>query len=280
MCEAASFIVTETDVLSHPHSDSHTDILAYHNIKDTSDNPRFVRVEIVPSTRNYNEPLATWKYKTDQDIVPHWYDAVEVEDRVRNALPAWAKRLNVLDMQELYNPIHPFKIKPKRMSETNKVMLIKNWASVGDSVWDSVRDSVWDSVWASGGASVWDSVRDSVRASVGDSVWDSGAASVWDSVMDSVRASVRDSVWASVRDSVWASVRDSVWDSVWAYIGSCCPGITKWRYAENLGPTPWVALRELWLAGYVPSFDGTTWRLHAGPKAAVVFEVKASDLNK
>lgn len=47
--------------------------------------------------------------------------------------------------------------------------IMKNKASVGDSV----RDSVWASVGASVGDSVWASVGDSVRASVRDSVWDS-----------------------------------------------------------------------------------------------------------
>jgi len=107
-------------------------------------------------------------------------------------------------------------------------------------VWVSVRDSVWDSVWAS----------------VGDSVW----------------ASVRDSVWASVGDSVWASVGASVGDSVWAYTGGLFPNITQWKYAEKLGPDPWRPFLTLWYAGYVPSFDGKTWRLHAGKDAKIVLE--------
>jgi len=74
--------------------------------------------------------------------------------------------------------------------------------------------------------------------------------------------------------SVGASVRASVGASVWAYVGSLFPLITEWKYAENLGPTPWQPLRELWLGGYVPSFDGTLWRLHAGPNADVVYTMK------
>ena len=31
---------------------------------------------------------------------------------------------------------------------------------------------------------------------------------------------------------------------------------------------------RLWYGGYVPSYDGTTWRLHAGPKAKIVHELK------
>jgi len=122
----------------------------------------------------------------------------------------------------------------------------------------------------------WASVRASVRASAGDSV----CASVWDSVWDSVWASVWASVWTGVGDSVranmWASVRAGVWDSagdsVGAYAGGLFPRIRIWKYAEELGPHPWNPLLRLWYAGIVPSFDGNEWRLHAGPKAAIIWQ--------
>jgi hypothetical protein len=37
---------------------------------------------------------------------------------------------------------------------------------------------------------------------------------------------------------------------------------------------------KLWEMGLVPSFDGTTWRLHTGKKAKVVFEINADELRK
>jgi len=93
----------------------------------------------------------------------------------------------------------------------------------------------------------------------------------------SVRASVGDSVWASVWASVWDSVGASVRDSVWAYIGSLFTNTTKWKYLEGV-ENPWGSLRNLWLGGYVPSFDGKTWRLHAGIKAEIVFEISKEEL--
>ena len=101
-------------------------------------------------------------------------------------------------------------------------------------------------------------------------------ASVHDSVRASVRASVRDSVHASV----YASVHASVYDSVHAYIGSLFHNITKWKYCPDNMKHPWKSLRKLWLGGFVPSFDGKTWRLHAGLKAKVVFEISAEELRK
>ena len=106
---------------------------------------------------------------------------------------------------------------------------------------------------------VWASVSDSVGASVGALVGASVRTSVRDSVRDSVRASVVDSVWGSVG----ASVRTSVRDSVWAYFSSFFAIEYKIDFSSGV---------KLWNAGLVPSFDGTTWRLHSGKNADVVYE--------
>ena len=87
----------------------------------------------------------------------------------------------------------------------------------------------------------------------------------WASVWDSVRASVWDSVRASVRDSVRDSVLDSVWDSVYAYISS----FIAIEYTHD-----YTSAIKLWEVGLVPSFDGTTWRLHTGKDAHVVYEME------
>jgi len=104
--------------------------------------------------------------------------------------------------------------------------------------------------WLKQWASVVDSVRDSVRDSVGVSVWASVGASVWASVWDSVGDSVGDSVW------------DSVWDSVRAYIGS----FFDIEYKYDFSPAV-----KLWERGLVASYDGTTWRLHTGKNAKIVY---------
>ena len=69
--------------------------------------------------------------------------------------------------------------------------------------------------------------------------------------------------WASVWASVRASVRDSVGASVGAYFGSLFP---IWDGAYRFQPAV-----DLWRAGLTPSFDGKTWRLHAGPNGQIVY---------
>ena len=169
-------------------------------------------------------------------------------------------------LSEAIFPIHPLHgnpRKPQKQDINNLILWASVMASVRASVWDSVWDSVGDSVWASVWASVGNSVRDSVGASVRSSVW----ASVRDSVMDSVGA------------SVGAPVRSSVWDSVVAYMSGLFPNIDEWKYIKHeKGINPFKPCIDLWYRGFIPSFDGTTWRLHSGKYGATVFEIKKSDI--
>jgi hypothetical protein len=79
--------------------------------------------------------------------------------------------------------------------------------------------------------------------------------------------------WDSVGDSVWDSVGDSVWDSVGGYTSSFF-NISKWKYiTHKKGENPFQPCIDLWESGFVPSFDGKTWRLHKGKKAKIVHEL-------
>ena len=70
----------------------------------------------------------------------------------------------------------------------------------------------------------------------------------------------------------WASVGVSVWDSVGAYMSSLFPNIKKWeRIDHEIGVNPFQSAIDLWHRGFVPSFDGKTWRLHSGKNAEIVY---------
>ena len=272
MCRAASFIVTrEYKVFFHPTKDSHQDIIDYHKLYEGNNRINLVPVEISPPNMNFNIPFDKWVFLTDLKETPDWYDTIKAEKAVRAELPNWFKKLEGANLKEISNPVNPFKIKPKKLSEKDAKELVNQWASVWasvwNSVWNSVGGSVGGSVRASVGTSVWNSVGDSVRASIGDSVRASVGGSVWGSV------------WGSVRDSVWGSVKDSVG----GYIGGLFPHITEWKYAEKLGKNrknPWKPLQTLWYKGYVPSFDGKVWRLHCGKKAEVKYQWTKEELEK
>jgi hypothetical protein len=258
MCKPASFIVTHGN---RAHwsvtTDSHHEIIAEHGLRETDarGDIALVPVEVTPPDGNLSLPLSKWSFAVDfaghsRDL-PEWWDEEKAEKACRAALKDWAAvRLRGWRVKEAFSPVHPFKVAPVAMTREEVLVLVRDWASVRDSVWASVGASVRASVWASAWASVGDSVRDSVWASVG----------------------------ASVRASVWASVGAPVRDSVWAYTGSLFSNIKTWNYTDH--KDPWGSIRKLWISGYVPSFGGTTWRVHAYKDARVVYEFTKAEVSK
>jgi hypothetical protein len=247
MCKAFSCLVTRGNkVYWKAGVDSHEGILKLYqkddcNLLDNKIPPlnTFARVEIVPPKEDYlNDNFLTWVYQIDEQLKPTFLKHKH-EDLCREALSEWGKRVYTFNIEEARNPIHPFEIVPPKKITEKHLSLLKQVASVRDSV----RTSVWDSVG--------DSVRDSVWASVGASVW----------------------------DSVWPSVGASVWDSVWAYAGSFFPiEEWKYvDYSNPLfkrGKYPFQPFVDLWKMGLVPSFDGKTWRLNGGKDAKILWEGK------
>jgi len=215
--------------------DSHSSITAYFNLDDDKVN----KYEYNPITRYFRKDSIN--LRDDSGICEKKVKKIKFDDIVPELL-----------IKKIFDPI---KSKKKRVIGKKEKALLKNWASVGASV----GDSVWASIRASVGDSGWDSIGDSVRASVGDSV---GA-----SIGDSVRASVGDSVWDSIGDSIRASIR--------VYMGSFF-NLKKWKYLKHKpGVYPYQCCVDLWEAGLVSSYDGTTWRLH-GYNAKILYENKGA----
>jgi hypothetical protein len=91
MCNAASMILKQNDILWLKDSDSHEDIINHYNLNDKSRTPDFVRVEITPKNNDYKLPIKKWVYKVDQDYLPDWYQPKEAEKAVRHELKNWYK---------------------------------------------------------------------------------------------------------------------------------------------------------------------------------------------
>ncbi len=254
MCKFLSIVTTEGGVFKYADWelrktnlkeswDSHSKLVEYFKLDDAKTN----KYEYNPLT---HELVA--------DSIVFEEDETKILERCK-ALD-FGKIVPALVLKPIVNPFTD--IKAKKVTKKD-IENLRKWSSV----WDLVSDSVWYSV----SASVWYSVRYSVSDSVRDSVGDS----VRYSVMDSVRYSV----WDSVRYSVRYSVSDSVSDSVYAYISSFF-NLEKWVGFDDLPAyvNPLQSGIDLWNRGFVPSFDGKIWRLHAGKDAKVVFEIKREEI--
>jgi len=181
----------------------------------------------------------------------HIITADETSTRVSECLPVSIisaeeqNRLAKFWLYEANHPINPLFVNGPELPKDRLHTLLADWVA---TVWDLSEVPVWESV----------------LHTIRNSMW----SSVWGSVWNSVWYPIGDSVVGAVRNSVGDSIRD---DSIGAtgYIGSLFPSIASWKGISR--PNPWASLRTLWLAGYLPSFDGSTWRLHRGPDAKVVF---------
>jgi hypothetical protein len=259
MCKAFSCVIGRDKTVTWRFgTDSHEDLIRIAGYKDDTLDPEkieFCRIEISPKNGSYLEP-DKWVFKIDMDVTPTWWTLAHKRACEREH-KKWIKELDKVLVRKPI--VRPFQITPPEKITDEHIQLVREWASVRDSVWDSVRGSVVDSV------------VDSVWDSVGDSVWDSVWYSVWDSVWYSVWYSVGASVWYSVWDSVGASVRDSVW----AYIGTffLLPR-SAWKYTDRIkcDGYPFQPAVTLWEMGLVASFDGNKWRLHGGPDGRVLWE--------
>jgi len=303
MCKPASMIIARKNrAVFSAKTDSHQDIIAEFGLSETDrlGEIDLVPVEITPPKGNLSLPLSKWEFGVDygeyKRELPEWWNADKAEAACRAKLPEWADtRLKGWRLKEAFKPINPFKLTPAEMSRDELLALVENWnsvyASVFDNVYASMHDSVCASVSASVSANVYTNVYASVYASVSDNVYasmhDSVCASVSDNVYASVCASVCDNVYASVcasvcdnvSDNVSASMHASVSANVYAYIGSLFTNIKEWKYLKGV-KNPWAALRKLWTSGYVPSFDGKVWRLHAHADARVVFEFTKKEIEQ
>jgi len=264
MCIAFSCIVDQVGKVTWKLGiDAHSELASFGGYQDRKLG-EFAKAEITPKNNDYLNP-DEWVFRFDESPVPAWCGTHEKELCLA-AHKKWLKQMDKIIIP--HSVVRPFKVTPPASIQPKHIRLLKKWASVGDSVMASVGDSLGDRVG--------DSVAASVVESVGHSLWHSVVESVGHSLWDSVVESVGHSLW----DSVVESVGPSVWDSVWAYTGSFFR-IPVWKYVKHhKGKYPYQPLIALWKTGIVPSFDGTTWRLHGGPKAAVLFSITTVKLKK
>jgi hypothetical protein len=272
MCKAFSCIITKNKKCYWKlNLDSHESLIDNFKLKEDDDTYKFVRVEVAPRNNNYLKP-DKWVFKIDEENMPDWFSPSHKEIVMKN-FRLWKKQLYTILVRKKI--VNPFKFRMVKKVSVKHVLLLKDWASIRCSFGHSVMDSVGYSVRDSVGYSVRDSVEYSVEYSVRDSVIIL--------IRNLVGCSVMDSVGYSVRDSVGYSVMDSVEYSVWAYIGSFFKLERKqWKYTDKIKTRgyPFQSMVDLWDMGLVPSFDGTTWRLHSGEKASIVFSINQKDLKK
>jgi len=170
--------------------------------------------------------------------------------------------------EEVVNPLNPLKIQTEPLGGKH-IELLRIWSQVCPQIWSRLWDQIWSQLWAQ--------TRDQVP--IWDQVWID-----WDQICYlQIWAQVCSSqIWAQTNNQIshqvrgvqamgpfWNPISDQIRDQIYAYIGSLFPGI---KLNDEI-TYPFQSISDLWKSGYVTSYDGKTWRLHAGEIAEIVYEL-------
>ena len=109
----------------------------------------------------------------------------------------------------------------------------------------------------------------------------------WDLLADSIGDSLRNFILSLLMDSLLSPIRDSLGDFIWKsledlirdLIGAYAFSFVKDEYITFKDIHKVKALISLWESGYLPVFDGKTWRILAGNNAHIVFEISREKLH-
>ena len=143
MCKAFSgVIVRSRKVYWKAGMDSHSDIYEHFRLSD-SEQGKTCPFEISPKNGNYISP-DEWVFKFD-DGIPEWWKQSH-ETACWSAFRKWKKEFySKINLKEARKPVNPFNIKPPKITKKH-IKLLKEWASISDSVEGSVVGSVGTSV--------------------------------------------------------------------------------------------------------------------------------------
>lgn len=261
MCRAASGVLTGGYIVKWlTNSDSHEDIIEQRELVEggTVGPPYIVRFEVTPPDGDLSVPLEWWKYKVDQDKLPNWYDDEKGKAAAMRWLSEWAAvKLNGWKVKEAFNPFNPLLVEDRCLPEDELRRLVAEWVKAQNSI-SYLR-----------GSAAWSSVSATIVDCFGESILEEVRSSVWWKVWHGVEVKVINKTPCGSSSSTAAMSFGAAFN---VYVASLFPGL-QWAGTEAIGPDPWRPMLTLLDAGYIPVFDGATWRLHKGRKADVVMEL-------
>ena len=98
MCNIKSAIVLKNKIYMPLDHDHHTKMLEELGIKDDTNSPKFVRVEMLPGDGDiFNHDLSNWKLKVDQEFIPDWFNKFKTEEDMKKKLPEFFEQRFIIN---------------------------------------------------------------------------------------------------------------------------------------------------------------------------------------
>jgi hypothetical protein len=195
MCNPASIVIASNGKKAFWSrlTDSHESIVCEHNLVESVANKIcIVRVELVPPDGDMTRPLKEWIFRTDQDLLPKWYDPKSAEKVCRGELKDWfASKVFLKGEHEIKEGL-VYALESARVVARDSASVVAR---------NSARVKAWDS------ASV------EARNSASVEAWESSSVVAWESSSVVARNSASVEAWDSARVEARNSARVEAWDS-------------------------------------------------------------------
>jgi hypothetical protein len=130
MCQFFSAIIVKDNILYNKHNDQHENLIENHNLDDSTLEPNFVRVELIPPNGNnyFEKDLNKWIFNVDQDLIPKWFDKKVAAAQTRATLKSFYNEIIFEDKKDL-------------VFKNNKRVFLKNSSAI---LCDRSSAKLWD----------------------------------------------------------------------------------------------------------------------------------------
>jgi len=149
-------------------------------------------------------------------------------------------------------------------------LLLETKISVGEAIkplkkWQVIYSTIYSAAYSSAASEIYSEVYSAVTLAIGSAANSIVYSAVALAAGAAVYSAVASAIYSAIHLNAGSAVYSAVYSALWAYISSLFDIQYKYDFSSAI---------KLWESGYIPSFDGTTWRLHCGKKAKIVWEEK------
>jgi hypothetical protein len=204
-----------------------------------------------------------WTLTLDGDA-PSWYTDT-TKDAIMAAFDEWKGFAYTFDLDGFLDYFDTLPADPIDPTDAD-IALLKQWAAYkADPANEDAKGADGEYPW------------------VGDTIWNDAAGYLNDTfgevygqcpgptVVRGIEAATGETLDSATEDYAGSSVGER------EFLGSFFTNTAKWS-ASGTSEYPYQPIADLWTRGFIPSFDGTTWRLSSGREGTIVYAATPDEL--
>jgi hypothetical protein len=210
----------------------------------------------------YLDTTASWKI-TFPNKKPTWWSST-LETAVTSAFNQWKSEAYSFDLTGFLNYFNTLPAEAQTPSEED-IELLKQWAIYKNDPSNEDSKFADDSgTWA--GESIWNNAAQYLNDKFGEVYGQCPGPTVVKGI-----TALGITLDKSTEDKVGSSVGEKEFLGIWF------TNTEKWQATQN-STYPYLSIASLWKKGFIPSFDGTTWRLSSGHDGTIVYSITMDEL--